>query len=134
MIHANASRIQSGAVRRRPSKYSRVSVRRDCSVGYRKCVQERSNRRLCGGTGRDGWHGADERLWKSKPCSFIGDKEKGRVLVNGSPERSTEVVMPFRGPRFARGVRKPIVGVEHVVAKILVKGTMPVVRSGSCRQ
>src|SRR5258708_6451731 len=65
---------------------------------------------------------------------MVGEEEKSFVFQTSSAEVPPEIIVTFRWARHTCLIRKPVVRVQDIVAKVLVASTMEILRTRACCQ
>ena len=99
------------------------------SIGQRVRVQKRRQGSRRAAPRCRGGNQNDLGLGKVKAGSLVGEEEECLVPPDRPAEESAEVVVMLRRARQSRLHCKPVVGVHHGIAKVIVNPAMHLVRA-----
>src|SRR5208282_2787356 len=70
----------------------------------------------------------------AEPGTFVGDEDKSFVFQDWPTEKAAEIVVSLRCARLTRLIREPVIRIQDIIAKVLEKRAVKVIRARTCRQ
>src|SRR5262249_26692630 len=102
----------------------RIQIGLHCSYGHGPRVAENLAANIAGDCRKPD-------LGQAEPKTFVGKEKERLLLVNRPAKRPTKIVLVLPRLEQAFAIRKPIVGIQNVVSKIVESRAVELVSAGT---